>query len=69
MAPEVFLDLGYDIRVDVWSLGVLLCEMTGGFSPFYNDDPLKMYLGITQGSIKWPKSITLETKMILASVF
>lgn len=38
-APEVILKLGHDHRVDIWGTGVLLCEMLGGFSPFYNDDP------------------------------
>ena len=37
VAPEVLLNTegGYDAKkADIWSLGVLLCEMVGGFTPF-----------------------------------
>ena len=33
-APEVMLDAGYSYKADVWSLGILICEMMGGFIPF-----------------------------------
>ena len=39
IAPEVILRIGHDYKADIWGIGVLLCEMLGGFSPFYNDDP------------------------------
>ena len=39
-APEVLLGNGYSFEVDVWSYGVLLCEMLQGSLPFENtDDP------------------------------
>lgn len=39
LAPEVILKIGHDHKVDIWGIGIILCEMLGGFSPFYNDDP------------------------------
>jgi len=39
LAPEMILRTGHDHKADIWGLGVILCEMLGGFSPFYNDDP------------------------------
>lgn len=36
MAPEILThsDLGYDFRVDYWSLGCILYECLSGFPPF-----------------------------------
>ena len=34
MAPEIVKDEPYDHSIDIWSIGVLLYEMTHGYSPF-----------------------------------
>ena len=34
MAPEIVKEKPYDKGVDVWSLGILLYELTHGYSPF-----------------------------------
>lgn len=34
MAPEIVNEQNYNYSIDVWSLGVLLFEMTHGYSPF-----------------------------------
>lgn len=39
IAPEVFGKLGYDEKVDWWSLGVIFFEMIIGYPPFYADSP------------------------------
>lgn len=39
-APEVMLQGGFESggydakKADIWSIGILLCEMIGGFTPF-----------------------------------
>ena len=33
-APEVLIGAGYSYKCDVWSFGILICEMLGGFTPF-----------------------------------
>jgi protein kinase A len=33
-APEVMLDAGHTYKADIWSIGILICEMIGGFTPF-----------------------------------
>ena len=34
MAPEVFLGGGYDERVDLWALGVIIYKLVTGSTPF-----------------------------------
>ena len=55
MAPEVIDKYGHDFSVDIWGLGILLCEMIGGFTPFYDQNPERMYENIINLRIKWPK--------------
>ena len=33
-APEVLIGAGYNYKADIWSFGILMCEMLGGFTPF-----------------------------------
>jgi protein kinase A len=36
----------YSYSVDIWSWGVLLCELIGGFNPFYSSDVMQIYENI-----------------------
>ena len=33
-APEVMMGIEYNYKVDIWSIGILICELVGGFTPF-----------------------------------
>lgn len=55
MAPEVIEKYGHDQSADIWGLGVVLWEMIGGFTPFYDPSPDVMYDNIINLRIKWPK--------------
>ena len=34
-APEVMLaDVGHNYKADMWSIGILMCQLIGGFIPF-----------------------------------
>ena len=51
MAPEVIacenqLDMDYDLRADIWSLGVTAIEIADGFPPHYGEHPMKALLKI-----------------------
>lgn len=41
-APEVMMRIGYSYKADIWSLGILICEMVGGFTPFVGENQENM---------------------------
>merc|ERR1711953_1365387 len=43
IAPEVFLQTGYDKTCDWWSLGVIMFEMLIGYPPFCSETPQETY--------------------------
>ncbi|XP_069836315.1 protein kinase C delta type-like [Dendropsophus ebraccatus] len=48
MAPEVLRRMDYDTAVDWWSLGIVVCRMSAGCSPFYyGTKKKKAYKSIT----------------------
>jgi serine/threonine protein kinase len=50
MAPEIIRGRIYDHKVDIWSLGIMLYEMTQGAPPYYDLPPVRaMYLISTKG--------------------
>lgn len=55
MAPEIVKEVPYDYGIDVWSLGILLYELTHGYSPFraQNSDNHDDYNEIFKNIIKY----------------
>jgi len=56
--------VGYGFESDVWSVGVLMCELIGGFNPFFCSDPLKMQENILKLQINWPKNMDTIMKSL-----
>ncbi|CAF0971197.1 unnamed protein product, partial [Didymodactylos carnosus] len=54
LAPEIVSGMGQNKDVDYWALGVLIYEMTAGFSPFNAEKPMQIYVKILKGSIQFP---------------
>lgn len=68
MAPEVIKADNYDVRCDVWSLGVVLWEMIEGDPPRVDFPPLRaITLTATLGlpALKDPSSLSHELKSFL----
>lgn len=69
IAPEVITTKPYNKSVDWWSLGILIFEMLAGFTPFYDQTPMKTYEKILLCKIHYPSHfhpdvIDLLTKLI-----
>ena len=38
MAPEIIMEIMYDYKIDLWSLGILLFELLHKYAPFKGKD-------------------------------
>jgi serine/threonine protein kinase len=55
MSPErVAGSHGHDTTADLWTLGVFICELVCGHSPFANDNPIHAYANILRGIDTFP---------------
>lgn len=58
MAPEILLDEPYDLRADVWSIGVAIFEIIVGKKPFNAISSTELKLNLNNGVYKIPKKTT-----------
>lgn len=67
MAPEMFSKNGYDYRIDIWALGILLYELIEGRSPFHG----KKYdeiMHLIQKPISYSKRFRKEEIALISSI-
>ena len=67
-APEVLMvsSLGYSFEADIWSYGILLCELLQGSLPFENKtDPQSIEEQTAKGEVKLPRDIDQTTRDLL----
>lgn len=68
LAPEIVLSKGYNGAADWWSLGVLIYEMSAGYSPFYSQSPMKIYEKIISMKYRFPDIFSEHVKDIIRNL-
>ena len=58
MSPEIICGKGYNLFVDLWSVGICIYEMLCGKVPFANDktDPFEIYESIINYKFEYPET-------------
>jgi serine/threonine protein kinase len=46
------MGVGHSFKTDIWSLGVLMCEIITSHNPFFDQDASKMYERIKTANFK-----------------
>ena len=67
-SPEMLLKKGYDTRVDIWAIGVLIFELLVGRPPFASDGQHSIEDNIVHGRINWPNSMNLLAKNLITKL-
>jgi serine/threonine protein kinase len=65
LAPEIVAGKGHGKGVDWWTLGIFIYEMLASYPPFYDEDPMKTYAKIMQGTINFPSHFSKEAVSII----
>lgn len=77
IAPEVMMGQKYSYKCDIWSFGILMCELLGGFSPFsegnnYEEyglatdmDPIQIIEIVNSGSLQLPKNLSAVARDLI----
>lgn len=69
IAPEVLRGVGASFEADIWSLGVLICEILSGRTPFYDDNPQKIYENVIQCRARYTPSVSGLVRTLLSTIF
>ena len=65
IAPEILVGEAHDHRVDVWSLGVLICELLSGKTPFEAKTTQQVYEKVARGIPSLNRHVTPTARSLL----
>lgn len=70
IAPEIVQNKGYGKSIDWWSFGILIYEMSAGYSPFAVGNPEQMQLmeRIVAGKYKIPSIFSADLKHLVQNL-
>jgi len=72
VAPEILEGHLYDAKADMWSIGVILYILLGGYPPFIENDQRKLFRKIRKGDYEFHaeywEEISLEAKNLIGSL-
>ena len=67
-SPEMAKGIDYDERIDLWSIGILLFELSTGKTPFKGNDIETVRRNIGQTNITWPRNIDPDIKDLCSRI-
>ncbi|CAN0434722.1 unnamed protein product, partial [Discosporangium mesarthrocarpum] len=53
VAPEILLGQSYGTSVDMWSIGVIIYILLGGYPPFQDENQTRLFRKIKRGTFKF----------------
>mmetsp|Transcript_2519 Transcript_2519/g.3707 ORF Transcript_2519/g.3707 Transcript_2519/m.3707 type:complete len:361 (-) Transcript_2519:172-1254(-) len=51
VAPEILTGVSYGIEVDIWSVGVIMYILLGGYPPFHDENKTQLFKKIKKGIV------------------
>jgi serine/threonine protein kinase len=68
LAPEMIREIGHDIHLDIWCIGVLMFELLTGTIPFPGNKMNILSENILRTKINWPKDINFDAKNLISKI-
>ena len=59
MAPEVLFGNNYDLKADIWSIGVIYYELLYGICPFETNSIINLIKKINDEQVTFPTHVQL----------
>ena len=69
IAPEILRGVGASFEADIWSLGVLMCEIISGRTPFFNENPQQIYDNVVKCKARYAPSVSGLVRSLLQTIF